>query len=183
MEGSFATPLNESSEVFSARHAGFWIRCAAAIIDLIVLAVPFCVFVSFLAVGMGKSEAFVDLGPHVPPSVIRAQFGPHFFYYCLGFFVVIGWIYFAAFESSSWHASLGKRLLGLYLADVEGNPISFWRASRRFFAGRFLLHAPFFGFYYFLVDCLCVGILPSKRALHDLLSGCVVMREGTATPL
>jgi uncharacterized RDD family membrane protein YckC len=95
----------------------------------------------------------------------------------------MGWVYFAAFESSSWHATLGKRLLGIYLADAAGNPISFWRASRRFFAGRLLLHAPIFGFYYFLVDCLCVGILPSKRAIHDVLSGCVVMREGTAASL
>jgi uncharacterized RDD family membrane protein YckC len=149
LKGSFATGLNESPAVSSARRAGFWIRSAAAIIDLIILGVPFCVFVSFLSVGMGLSKAFVELGPHVPPSEIRAQFGPHFLYYCVGFFVLIGWIYFAAFESSPWQATLGKRLWGMYLADVEGKPISFWRASRRFLAGRFLLHAPLLGFYHF----------------------------------
>jgi uncharacterized RDD family membrane protein YckC len=73
------------------------------------------------------------------------------------------WLYFAILESSKWHATLGKRLMGVYVADANGKPVDFWRASRRFIGGRLLVHVPLVGVYYFLGDCACVGILPSKR--------------------
>jgi hypothetical protein len=39
------------------------------------------------------------------------------------------------------------------------------------------VHVPLVGVYYFLGDCLCVGILSGKRAIHDALAGCLVLRE------
>jgi len=83
-------------------------------------------------------------------------------------------------ESSTWHATLGKRLLGLYVTDASGQPVDFWRASLRFCAGRLLVHIPVLGGYYFLLDCLYVGLTSQKRAIHDLLSGCMVVRETAA---
>ncbi len=41
------------------------------------------------------------------------------------------WIYMAGFESSSWQASLGKRLLGLRVIGAGGERIEFWRAMLR----------------------------------------------------
>lgn len=46
--------------------------------------------------------------------------------------------YYVAFESSSWRATLGKRLLGIYLADKEGNRISPLRSLARYL----VLYAP-----------------------------------------
>jgi uncharacterized RDD family membrane protein YckC len=183
LEGQTAIPPTDPTAVPALHHAGFWIRFAAGIVDLTILAVSFAVFVSFLSVAMGIAKAFVDLRPGIPPSQILAQFGPRFLFLCLCFFAVTGWLYFAILESSSWHATLGKRLFGLYLADVHGNPIDFWRASLRFFGGRLLLHVPVLGFYYFLADCLCVGLLPSKRAIHDILAGCLVLQESLDSAL
>jgi uncharacterized RDD family membrane protein YckC len=161
----------------AAVRAGFWVRCAAGLIDLTILAIPLSVFVSFLSVGMGISNAFVDLNPHMPPHELLLRFGPRFLFLCLLFFVVMDWLYFAILESSVWRATPGKRLLGIYVADENGKPVNFWRASRRFLGGRLLVHVPYVGIYYFLADCVCVGILPSKRALHDSLAGCLVLRE------
>jgi uncharacterized RDD family membrane protein YckC len=172
-----ATPPSELSVVAGLRRAGFWIRCAAAILDLILLGIPLAVFVSFLSVVMGISTAFLDLRPGQPPSEILARFGPTFLFLSLCFFVLMGWLYFASLESSRWRATLGKRLFGLYVTDVRGNSVGFWRASGRFACGRLLVHVPVLGSYYFLVDCLCVGVTPSKRAIHDTLSGCLVLRE------
>jgi hypothetical protein len=39
------------------------------------------------------------------------------------------------------------------------------------------------GGYYFVVDCFCVALVPSKRAIHDMLSGCLVLRESTHSSL
>jgi len=159
--------------------AGFWIRAIAGIIDLILLVVPFAVFVSFLAGGMGISNPFFNHRAGTPLNDTLAQSGPSFLLICLAFFAAESWLYFALSESSAWHATLGKRLLGLYVADATGEPVDFWRASLRFCTGRFLAHVPVLGGYYFVIDCLCVGLIPGKRAIHDILSGCMVLRETT----
>ena len=152
-------------------------RFAAALIDLTILAIPFAVFVSFLSVGMGISNAFVDLSPQMPLNELLVGFGHRFLFICLVFFVLLEWLYFALLESSSWRATPGKRLLSIYVVDEQGRAVSFWRSSRRFLGGRLLVHVPYVGVYYFLADCVCVGILPSKRAIHDALAGCLVLRE------
>lgn len=160
-----------------AGAAGFWIRLVAGLIDLAILIVPFCMFVSFLAAGMGISNPFFNHRAGTPLNDTLRQFGPTFLALCICFFAVQGWLYFALSESSAWRATLGKRLLGLYVADTKGQPVDFWRASLRFCCGRLLVHVPVLGGYYFFVDCLWVGISGQGRAFHDLLSGCTVLRE------
>jgi uncharacterized RDD family membrane protein YckC len=156
--------------------AGFCVRSVAAIVDFLILAVPFAVFVSFLSVAMGIPVDFLKLNPQTPPSEILLKFGPSFLTYGLCFYAVSGWAYFALCESSRLRGTPGKLLLGLYVADNRGRSVSFGLASLRFLFGRLLLHVPVVGYYYFLVDCLCVGVLPGKRAIHDRMSGCFVLR-------
>jgi uncharacterized RDD family membrane protein YckC len=179
MAGSREKPFKD----LAGRRAGFWMRFVAGIIDLMILAVPFAVFVSFLSSGMGISKDFLDLHPGEAPSEVLSRFGPQFLFLSLCFFAVSSWLYFAYCESSSWRATLGKRLLGLYVGDKGGMPVGFWRASLRFFSGRLLIHVPVLGGYYFLADCLCIAVSPEKKALHDTVSGCRVLRETTNRPL
>jgi uncharacterized RDD family membrane protein YckC len=182
LEEQTATPRTNLSAAPPSSHAGFWIRLIAGIIDLILLVVPFAVFVSLLAAGMGISNPFFNHRPGTPLNETLSQWGPTFLFLCVCFFAAESWLYFALWESSRWHATLGKRLLGLYVADAAGKPVDFWRASLRFCGGRLLAHVPVLGGYYFVLDCLCVGLTPSKRAVHDMLSGCLVLREGAHSP-
>jgi uncharacterized RDD family membrane protein YckC len=154
--------------------ADFWLRFAAAIIDLVVLAVPFAAFVSFLSAAMRISTEFLDLRPGIPPGEVLMKFGPRFLYNSLGFFLLLSWTYFATLESSSWRASLGKRALALYVANTNGNRGTLARASKRLLSGRFLAHVPPWVPF---IDCACAGLTPRKRALHDLLSSCLVLRQ------
>ncbi len=172
-------PQADLSGAASLRRAGFWIRLIAGIIDLSLLVVPFAVFVSFLAAGMGISNPFFNHRAGTPLNETLTQWGPTFLFLCVCFFAVESWLYFALAESFAWHATLGKRFLGLYVADAAGKPVDFWRASLRFCSGRLLMHVPLLGGYYFLVDCVCAGLTPSKRAIHDMLSGCLVLRESS----
>jgi len=168
------------------RFAGFWLRFAAAVIDLVTLAVPFAVFLSFLSVSMRMSLDFLDLRPGMPPSEVLMRFGPRFLYISVAFFIALSWIYFAGLESSSWRATLGKRIMGLYVADTQGCRVTFLRASGRFLGGRFLAHVPPFGLYYFAIDCLCAGFTLRRQALHDIFARCLVLRQPSAgglTPL
>jgi uncharacterized RDD family membrane protein YckC len=168
----------DSSAPLPRFKAGFWIRCIAGIIDLILLVVPFAVFVSFFAATTGISNPFFNHRAGTPLNETLTQSGPTFLFVCLCFFAVESWLYYAISESSTWHATLGKRFLGIYVADGVGKPIDFWRASLRFCGGRLLALVPVFGGYYFVIDSLCVGLSRSKRAIHDRLSGCLVLREG-----
>jgi uncharacterized RDD family membrane protein YckC len=158
------------------RHAGFWIRLVAGIIDLAILAIPLAVFASFWSVGVNNSRAFLRLHPGQSADEVTAQFGASFSFYSTCFFLATSWLYFAIMESSVWRATVGKRALGLHVGDARGDRLGFWRASLRFFCGRLLLHVPQVGAYYFLVDCVYIGLNASKRAIHDLLSGCLVLR-------
>ena len=178
MEEQRATQRNDLSRALPLTHAGFWIRFIAAIVDLILLVVPVAVVVSFLAAGMGISNPFFNHRAGTPLNETLTQSGPAFLLICLCFFAAESWLYFALSESSAWQATLGKRLLGLYVGDTAGEPVDFWRASLRFSSGRLLAHVPVLGGYYFVIDCLCVGLTRGKRAFHDMLSGCLVLREG-----
>lgn len=159
------------------QYAGFWLRAPAAIIDLIILAIPLALAVSYLSVAMGSWRAFLSLHPGQSPAEIVAAFGHTYLFAILFFFIVTGWLYFALFESSSWQGTLGKKFIGLSVADLQGNRVTFARASGRFFAGRFLAHVPFIGSLYSAVDCICAGLTSRKQALHDMLSGCLVLRK------
>jgi uncharacterized RDD family membrane protein YckC len=159
------------------QYAGFWLRVAAAVIDLIILAIPFALAVSYLSVAMGSWRAFLSLHPGQPPNDIVAAFGRTYLFAILCFFIVTGWLYFALFESSSWQGTLGKKFIGLSVADLRGNRVTFGRASGRFFGGRFLAHAPFVGSLYIVLDCICAGLTSRKQALHDMLAGCLVLRR------
>ena len=85
-------------------------------------------------------------------------------------FSLMMWLYYAFFEASSWQATPGKRLLRLYVTDLAGRPVTFWRASLRNFV-RIISQLTL------LVGYILAGFTKKKQALHDLLAGCLVLRR------
>lgn len=173
---------NASAEEFPSAHppvwyAGFWLRFVAAFIDLILLGLALSIFVSFLAVARRIPLDFTDLHIDEPPSQVVSAFGVPSLFAILCFFIITSWLYFALLESSSWQATLGKQIFGLYVADTQGNRVTFHRASIRFSAGRLLAHVPYLGLFYFAVDCIGAGLTSRKQALHDSMAGCLVLRK------
>jgi uncharacterized RDD family membrane protein YckC len=169
MDGRRTAPL------ITTRPA-FFPRLFAGIIDLLILAVPLSVFISFLSVALGISTAFLALNPGETPHEILRRFGDRFIYATLAFFVAMSWMYFAGCESSKWQGTPGKRLFGLRVTDEDGARATFWKTSLRFWFGRALVHFPYLGIYYFLVDCGRVAFSRDGRAVHDLMAGCWVRR-------
>jgi len=159
------------------RYAGFWLRVSPAVLDFVVLAVALGVFVSFVAIAKGTPAAFLNLRPGDPPSAVVAAFGKPALFAIVGFFVVSGWLYYALLESSRWQGTLGKKFFDLYVTDMEGKRITFGRATRRFFCGHFWICVPSIGALYFTTDCICAGLTAKKQALHDAISGCLVLRR------
>ncbi len=87
-----------------------------------------------------------------------------------GVLVFCAWLYFGLMESSAKQATLGKRLLHIFVADSRGRRVSFLRASGRYF-GHILCWSLAAG----------AGFFPAlfterRQGLHDWLSDCVVLQ-------
>ena len=82
----------------------------------------------------------------------------------------LGWLYWAGLESSSLQGTLGKRAVGLIVTDLAGQRISFGRATGRYF-GKMLSAMLFY------IGFLMAAFTPKKQALHDMVSGTLVVKR------
>jgi len=145
-------PVNVSEKPKTYHYAGFWARFLAMLIDSIFLTLA--VFLVSLIMGgglllfSGDAESFMG------------------FYYLVSF--VLSWIYFASFESSAKQATLGKIALGIVVTDLNGNRISFGRASGRYFS-KIISNLTF------LIGYLMAAFTEKKQALHDMIAGTLVI--------
>jgi uncharacterized RDD family membrane protein YckC len=142
-------------------YAGFWLRFVAWIIDVLILSAVGLIFLVPLVPLLFRHEPFE--GPTMWPLT------PAFLWFWPLNLVGV-WLYFALFESSSWQATPGKRVLGLLVTDMEGRPISFARATGRYF-GKILSGA------ILMIGYIMAGFTTKKQALHDILAGCLVLRR------
>jgi uncharacterized RDD family membrane protein YckC len=122
-------------------YAGFWKRAAAVLIDGLILFIPTAIIAR--AIGRGTGDLAV---------------------------LVIDWLYFAYQESSPAQATIGKRALGIKVTDVQGNRISFARASGRYFAKILSTLTLFIGF-------IMAAFTAKKQALHDMIADTLVVNR------
>lgn len=158
----------ENTEV---RYAGFWLRFVAYIIDDIVMSVvgflvslPFIGGIIFSAIGIGENP---DEAENIAMGVMGIMGS------IVGLVLVIfvlGWLYFALMESSKNQATLGKMALGLKVTDMEGNRISFGKATGRYF-GKIISGMILY------IGYILAGLTEKKQALHDMMAGCLVVKK------
>jgi uncharacterized RDD family membrane protein YckC len=130
---------SSSLSVTNTAYAGFWKRFVAYLIDGIILGV---------VIGILTSQM---------DEAVAGTIG-----------AIIGWLYFAGMESSSRQATLGKSVLGIYVTDIDGNRISFLRATGRYFAK--ILSGLILGIGYIMA-----AFTARKQALHDMIASTLVL--------
>ena len=156
-------------------YAGFWLRFVAYLLDNLILGVPIGIIIIILVLSSSFGAIMHGSAPNPPsPDQVFDALG-------VGFFVGVGvvillaiagnWLYYAAFESSSWQATPGKKVLNIFVTDMAGNRITFGRATGRFFA-RFVTRLIPLGIGYILA-----GITERKQALHDMIASTLVLRR------
>jgi uncharacterized RDD family membrane protein YckC len=151
---SYAASMQPPSHLV---YAGFWLRFAAIIVDGIIF-LPLSI-VSYLLQSAAN---------HVDEPSAKILLG--LFMICYGIFEIVArWLYFALMESSSWQATLGKRLLGIRVTSLDGQRIGFGRATGRYFGKILSALILFVGF-------IMAGLTERKQALHDMLAGTLVVR-------
>ena len=79
--------------------------------------------------------------------------------------------------------------LGLKVTDLDGNPVSFGKASLRYFAlsgigflvgllaGLLNQKLGSLGSLYTLTSCIVVAFTEDKQGLHDMMAGTLVVRK------
>ena len=150
--GNMSTYVDEPEMSSSVEYSGFWRRWLAHFIDsiLVSLVVIFLGLVVGMMGGLGEANAeditWLD-----------------------GVGIVAGWLYYALMESSSKQGTIGKQLMGIKVTDLEGNQISFARASGRYF-GKILSAL------ILMIGYLMMLFTQKKQTLHDIMAGCLVVK-------
>lgn len=165
-------PSHGAVQYSGVAYAGFWLRFVAFLIDgvisgflSLILLIPL-----FILTGAGAALNRLGAGEGISGDV-AALVGIGF---VLGLIVItlgVSWLYYALSESSSWQGTLGKKMLDLTVTDLNGQPISFGRASGRYFAkiisGKTTLY----------IGYVVAGFTEKKQALHDMIASCLVLRS------
>jgi uncharacterized RDD family membrane protein YckC len=154
-------------------YAGFWERFAAALIDGLILGIPFWLVAIGLISMFGGLGIIMHRNPPADPREAMAFVAPMFMLFFLGMlcFTVVRWLYFAGMESSSRQATFGKSVMSLRVTNLEGQRLSFGHATGRF-GGKIVSDLiPF------LIGYIMAAFTEKKQALHDLIAGTLVLRK------
>jgi len=141
-------------------YAGFWIRAVAFFFDFLILVLIFAIFITI------DTPAFVA-SPF--PTEFSLKQVPQFTGLGILVLYLLMWVYFAAFEASAWQATPGKRILKIYVTDLNGHRLTIARAALRNIA-RMISGI-------LLVGYILAGFTEKKQALHDIIASCLVMRR------
>lgn len=139
----------------NVRHAGFWRRLAAYIIDTIILWAVLSIFGFLFNVPLMSSTTGTPTASELSFSALA---------------VIVSWLYFALMESSKKQGTLGKMALRLLVTDENGRQISFGRATGRYFA-------KIISGIILMIGYLMAGWTKKKQALHDIIAKTLVIRD------
>jgi len=144
-------------------------------LDGFIIGVPFVIVVLIVLLSTGFGAFLRNLpnppNPPDPSELFGASLIVGIIFFAL--IAVIGkWLYFAGFESSSWQATPGKKVLNLTVTDLTGAQVSFGRATGRYFAKEYVtVLIPLF------IGYILAGITERKQALHDMIASTLVLRR------
>lgn len=145
------------SDVEQEQYASFWRRFRATLIDGVLLLLTTWFF-SFVLNELIQGDV-IQLPNDRAQNIIERLFN-----------ILLRWLYFAGMESSAAQATFGKQAVGIRVADLNGDRISFARATGRYFAKLLNLLT-------LLVGYLMPLWTARRQALHDFVAGCVILRD------
>ncbi|MAT15107.1 MAG: hypothetical protein CMJ46_07530 [Planctomyces sp.] len=152
-------PLFTADVVPEVRYAGLWPRFVALVIDVTILVLLWPLLRLTLIYSFQWSGLFDD------PRILLVSL-----YITEGATLLLSvWFYFALMERSRDRGTFGKQAVGLCIESTWKYPNGVLRGVARFFF-KFCPVTAIPGF-------VMVLFHPRRRALHDLLSGTVVVRR------
>ncbi|XWK90407.1 MAG: RDD family protein [Phormidium sp.] len=139
------------------KYASFWSRFLAALLDSIILYI-LSVLAGFV-VGFLFGASVASTGSTTGVEVLGFLVG-----------ITVSWLYYALSESSAKQATLGKQALGIVVTDLNGDRISFGKATARYFSKYLSAMILFIGY-------LMAAFTEKNQALHDIIAGTLVVKK------
>ena len=133
--------MTNSRDPNSVIYIGFWKRVLAYIIDYLVTFLPY--------------------------GIVEVIFDGKIYFIIL---LLFSWAYTAGLHSSSWQATVGKRLLGFIVVDEYGDRLTLKRATCRFFA-------EILSTLLFFIGYIIVAFTKHKQGLHDKIAKTFVIKK------
>jgi uncharacterized RDD family membrane protein YckC len=157
------TPLVSSapSDMADPEYAGFWLRAWAGAIDVALEASGALLLTFAIDLGLRHFGDLLGLSPFVSKVATGMAF--------ILILSVGSWLYCAFSESSSWRATVGKRVLGLQVVTADGDKVSFGQATIRHLM-------KFLSLFFLTIGFMMAGWTKRRQALHDMPSDCLVIR-------
>lgn len=156
--GGFDPFSQEHYGTIAVTYAGFWKRFAAVLLDGFILWIPQYILQMIVAMIWMTFNGDSDN----PASIfLMAMFS-----WQVSFGLQLA--YFSFFESGSWQATPGKKILKIKVTDADGRRVTLARAFGRN-AGK-LLSSLVLGIGYIMA-----GFTERKQALHDIMANCLVV--------
>jgi uncharacterized RDD family membrane protein YckC len=156
------SPVVVPRSVKESPYGGFWMRFVAMILDRLLIGVvtaPFSLAIMFSVMKAGEAVTMPETG-----QMIVVIIG-------IGMLALLAqWLYFAIMESSERQATFGKQIMGLKVTDMDGQRLTFARASGRFFAK--IISGMTLG-----IGFIIAAFTEKKQALHDMIAGTLVMKR------
>lgn len=149
-------------------YGGFWRRGAAITIDVVVFFIAFQLFVIAYKYGFGYFLKMLnDVGIIDVQSWSQDKRNIITLIIVIAPVVAIFVMYFVRPECGTYQGTIGKRLVGLYVTDMNGNAIGFPRAFVRFIVAVASLIIP--------ISVFLPGFTYRKQGVHDVITGTLVL--------
>jgi uncharacterized RDD family membrane protein YckC len=151
---------DEEISIFPERPAvygTFWQRLGAVLIDTLILSIP--------------NQIMVEISGHNFYSELFNNHNVDFMgLWPLLISTIIDWLYYSLMQSSQSQATVGKMALSLKVTDINGNRISFGRATGRYFGKTISALILLIGYFMMLWD-------DRNQTLHDKMAGTLVVKK------
>lgn len=155
---SLASPPFQSVPQQHLKHAGFWKRFGAWLIDYVLIATM--TYVLFLLIKLASATFEFQQAALTENENILIT----------ALFLGVSWLYKAGMESSAKQATFGKAAFDIIVTNTNGKRLSFGRATGRHLAKLLSYITIGIGF-------LMAGFTASKQTLHDKISGTFVIKK------
>ena len=142
-------------------YAGFWLRAWAGAIDVALEASGALLLTFAIDLALRRFGRLLGISPFVSKVATGMAF--------ILILAVGSWLYCAFTESSSWRATVGKRVLGLQVVTADGDKVGFGQATVRHFM-------KFLSLFFLTIGFMMAGWTKRRQALHDIPSDCLVIR-------
>lgn len=152
---------SEQANSGDIEYAGFWLRTCAGAIDICLEAAGALVLTFGIDFALSRFGRLFGFSPFDSKVAVGMSF--------IAILAVGSWLYCAFTESSSWQATVGKRLLGLKVMCADGSRTSFGVATVRHLM-------KFLSLFMLTVGFLMSGWTKRRQALHDMPCDCLVVR-------